>query len=116
MGFSEIHRVARFLTSDESREMTAKTGNTLHQRLRKMIGDRFDYLGKPWIMVEILPDVDGVVLKRCGTSEGRAVLQPDAYGIPNRVSAETLMVPVSNTAKDGYSDDLLLLLEGRQRQ
>ena len=96
--------------------MATKTENTVHQRLRKMIGGRFEYLGEPWVMVEILPDVDGVVLKRCGTSEGRAVLQPDAYGIPNRVSAETLMVPVSNTANDGYSEDLLLLLEGRQRQ
>lgn len=95
--------------------METENATSLHQRLRKMIGDRFDYLGKPWVMVEILPDVDGVVLKRCGIREGRAVLQPDAYGVPNRVSAETLMVPVSNASNDGYSEDLLLLLEGRQR-
>lgn len=95
--------------------MPKEPNTALHQRLRKMIGDRFDYLGKPWVMVEILPDVDGVVLKRCGDRQERAVLTPDVYGIPNRLSAETLMVPVSSADHDGYSDDLLMLLEGRQR-
>ena len=95
--------------------METNTFSPLHQRLRKMIGDRFDYLGKPWVLVEILPDVDGVVLKRCEDRDERAILQPDAYGIPNRVGAETLMVPVSNASNDGYSEDLLVMLEGRHR-
>lgn len=88
------------------------TADTLHRKLQKLIGDRFDYLGEVWILIEVLKDTDTVVLRRCGNCPP-ATLQPNAYGMPNRRVEETLAIPISDPA-GGYSDDILVLLEGRQ--
>jgi hypothetical protein len=41
-------------------------------------------------------------------------VQRNAYGIPNRRAAETLTLQISDAGGDGYSEDILVLLEGRQ--
>jgi hypothetical protein len=88
-------------------------GQTLHHRLHALIGERFLYLDEIWILIEILSDTDAVVLQRClDCQPGR--VQQNAYGIPNRRAQDTLTLPISDSSGDAYSDDLLLILEGRQ--
>jgi hypothetical protein len=65
-------------------------------------------------MVEVLPDSDRVVLQPC-TDCGRAPVQRTAFGLPGRRVSQTLSLRISDPGGEGYSDDLLLLLEGRQR-
>ena len=89
------------------------TTNTLHCKLRKLIGDRFDYLGEVWILIEVLGDVDSVVLRRCENCAPSS-LQSNAYGMPNRRVEDTLSLRISDSAGDGYSEDILVLLEGRR--
>lgn len=89
------------------------TTNSLHRKLRKLIGDRFDYLGEVWILIEVLGDADSVVLRRCENCEPSS-LQSNAYGIPNRRVEDTLSLPISDHSGDGYSEDILVLMEGRR--
>ena len=88
------------------------TADTLHRKLQQLIGDRFDYLGEVWILIEVLSDVDTLVLRRCDDCRPAAP-QANAYGMPNRRAEETLTLPISDAA-GGYSQDILILLEGRQ--
>jgi hypothetical protein len=88
------------------------TANNLHRKLRKLIGDRFDYLGEVWILIEVLSDVDTVVLRRREIDEPSS-LQSNAYGMPNRRVEDTFSLQISDRSGDGYSEDILLLLEGR---
>lgn len=85
----------------------------LHRKLQQLIGDRFDYLGEVWVMIEVLADVDSVVLKRCRDCQPGSV-QRDVYGFATRRTVNTLSLKISDADGDGYSEDLLVLLEGRQ--
>lgn len=88
--------------------------DSLHRRLRQFIGQKFDYLGEVWILIEVLSDSDSVVLRRCTDCEPRTV-QQNAYGIPTRRSPDTLTLPISAKDAEDFSQDILVLLEGRQR-
>mgnify|MGYP007044784651 FL=1 len=89
------------------------TVDTLHRKLQKLIGTRFDYLGEVWILIEVLADLDQLVLRRCdGCAPGR--LQQNVYGMPNRRVEDTLTLAISDPDGDAYSEDILVLLEGRQ--
>ena len=91
------------------------TLETLHRKLQKLIGTRFDYLGEVWILIEVLAELDQVVLRRCaGCAPGSGRLQQNAYGMPNRRVQDTLTLPISDPGGELYSEDLLVLLEGRQ--
>ena len=91
------------------------TVDTLHRKLQKLIGARFSYLGEVWILIEILADLDQLVLRRCdGCAPGR--LQQNAYGMPNRRVEDTLTLAISDPDGDTYSEDILVLLEGHQRE
>lgn len=87
------------------------TAETLHRKLRQLIGDRFDYLGEVWVLIEVLGDVDSVVLRHCTECAPRGV-QRNAYGIPTRRVEDTLTVQISDAGGEGYSQDILVLLEG----
>ena len=89
------------------------TADTLHRRLQQLIGDRFDYLGEVWILIEVLGDVDTVVLRRCEHCRPNS-LQQNAYGMPNRRVEDTLSLRISDVSGEIYSEDILVLLEGRQ--
>jgi hypothetical protein len=89
------------------------SAETLHRRLRQLIGEYFDYLGEVWVLIEVLGDDDSVVLRRCSDCAPRNV-QRNAYGIPSRRAQETLTLPISDTGGEGYSEDILILLEGRR--
>ena len=88
------------------------TAETLHRKLRQLIGDRFDYLGEVWVLIEVLGDIDSVVLRHCTECKQRGV-QRNAYGIPTRRVQETLTLQISESGGEGYSQDILVLLEGR---
>ncbi len=88
-------------------------GNTnLHQRLQQLLGGRFHYLGERWVLIEVLADTDSVVLRRC-TQHPDWTVQRNAYGVPNRRVEDTLTLRISDD-DGGYSQDLLVLLEGHQ--
>ena len=87
--------------------------DSLHRRLRPLIGKRFDYLDEVWILIEVLVDIDAVVLRRCKDCQ-RGSVQRDAYGQPNRRAGDTLTLPISAPDADGFSHDLLAMLEGLQ--
>ena len=89
------------------------TADALYRRLRALIGQRFDYLGEIWILVEVLSDDDSVVLRRCANCGPRPV-QRNAYGMPNRRAEDTLTLRISDRSGEAYSEDILVLLEGRQ--
>lgn len=86
--------------------------DTLHRKLRQLTGDRFDYLGEVWVLIEVLGDIDSVVLRRCADCTPRGV-QRNAYGIPTRRVEDTLTLQISDGSGAGYSEDILVLLEGR---
>ena len=88
--------------------------DSLHRKLRPLIGHQFDYLGEVWTLIEILADTDSVVLRRCDDCQSNAV-QRNAFGMPTRRSPGTLTLPVSTADGDDYSQDILLLLEGKRR-
>lgn len=90
------------------------TADALHRRLRQLVGQEFDYLDEMWILVEVLGDDDSVVLRR-RADRGSGSLQPNVYGMPTRCAADNLTLPISGD-DGGYSQDLLVLLEGRQSQ
>lgn len=90
------------------------TSRDLHHRLHSLIGERFRYVDELWVLIEILHDADQVVLRRCTECAGGSV-QRDAFGVPSRRVMQTLSLRISDAAGDGYSEDLLVLLEGRQR-
>ncbi|MCG6966721.1 MAG: hypothetical protein LJE59_09435 [Chromatiaceae bacterium] len=87
--------------------------DTLHRKLRQLIGDRFDYLGEVWILIEVLADSDSIVLRRCEHCKASSV-QRNAYGVPNRRVEDTLTLRISDNSGAAYAADLLVLLEGRQ--
>jgi len=89
------------------------TGDALHRKLQTLIGDRFDYLGEVWVLIEVLGDADSVVLRRCKECKSHS-LQQNAYGMPNRRAEDTLTLHISDPTGDAYSEDILVLLEGRQ--
>jgi hypothetical protein len=89
------------------------TAATLHRKLQGLIGQQFDYIGEIWILIEILADMDSVVIRRCRDC-GQQGVQQNLYGMPNRRAGDTLTLPISDARGDAYSEDLLLLLEGRR--
>lgn len=87
----------------------------LHQKLRKLVGQEFTYLSCQWRLIDVLPDEDQVVLQRLD-SDGHS-LQSDQYGQASRRSPETLTLPISDHDNpDNYSEELLLLVQGREKQ
>ena len=89
------------------------TADVLHRKLQRLIGDRFAYLGDIWVLIEVLSDADSVVLRRCEES-GRGNVQQNMYGMPTRRAQGTMTLQISDATGDGYSDDIMVLLEGRQ--
>ncbi len=90
------------------------TTDALYHKIRKLIGQRFDYLDEIWILVEVLADDDSVVLRRC-TDCGPRRVQSNVYGMPTRRVDDNLTLPISD-GEGGYSQDLLVLLEGRRSE
>jgi hypothetical protein len=74
--------------------------------LRALIGIRVRYLGRIWVVIEVLETPASLVLEREG--EG-LVMQADVHGRPWDYGAETLSIPVLTLDRTGLSDELLAL-------
>jgi len=84
--------------------------DSLHKRLRQLVGSRFHYAGERWTLIEVLADSDALVLQH--DSAHHRPVQPSLYGAPVRRSPETLTLPISGP--DGaYSAEVADLLRGR---
>jgi hypothetical protein len=79
-------------------------------RLRNIVGQRFQYLGKNWMAIDILPDEGRLVL---AASDAGNPIQADQYGQPTRRSPETLMIPLYGETEETLSEELLELLANR---
>mgnify|MGYP001597871806 FL=1 len=90
------------------------TATALLSKLERLVGQRFDYLGEAWVLVEVLGDIDSLVLQRCSSRGGRTV-QRNSYGQPTRRVDDVLTLPLTDAATGGYSPDVLGLLAGRQK-
>ncbi len=84
--------------------------DSLHQRLRALIGSDFKYQGNRWTLIEVLVSEDAVVLRNCDDRE--RPVQTDLYGAPLRRSQETLTLPI-NGSDEEFSAEMQDLLVGR---
>jgi hypothetical protein len=84
----------------------------LHAKLEQLRGAQFHYLSEDWILIDILYDDDQVVLQR-NKPENANPLQSSQYGEVKRRIPETLSLPISDDDNEGFSDALMLLLQGR---
>ena len=86
----------------------------LHSKLRRLVGQRFSYLSAQWLLIDVLAEEDQVVLQRDPRGR-RHGLQSNQYGQAQRRVSETLCLPISAPDdSDGYSEELMLLLQGRR--
>ena len=81
----------------------------MHEKLLQLIGKNFSYLGSQWVLIEILPEMDSLVLKQLGPEKR---LQTNQYGGAGRYGDETLTLKISGPDNQGYSDEVTTLLSG----
>ncbi|MEJ2214356.1 MAG: hypothetical protein P8Y20_09930 [Gammaproteobacteria bacterium] len=82
----------------------------MHERLLKLIGKKFHYLGNRWVLIEVMPENDSVVLQ---LDEPHTQIQSNRFGSPSRFSTETLTVSISAPDSDEvFSEEISILLSG----
>lgn len=84
--------------------------DSLHKRLRVLLGSDFQYQGGRWTLIDVLSSEDVIVLRNCDDRE--RPVQADLYGAPLRRSQETLSLPISGP-DGGFSAEMQDLLIGR---
>ncbi len=85
------------------------TSQILIDKLRGLTGQRFNYLGEVWQLVEVLGAEDALVISALQGGE----VQSSQYGQPHRRAPRTLTLPLSGDDPAGYSDEIIALLAGR---
>ena len=84
----------------------------MHTQLTKLIGQRFLFRGKVWIIVEILREEDALVIVPEQAAPNQRI-QADQYGNAMRLSDHCKTLPLSNKDNaDEYSEDVMELLSG----
>lgn len=87
--------------------------SSLHQNLRRLIGQHYRYLSDEWILIDVLAEEDRVVLQRADP-DATPRLQTDQFGRAWRHVPETLTLAISSPEDpETYSEEMLLLLGGR---
>lgn len=81
----------------------------MYEKLLKLVGKSFNYLGCNWLLIEILPELDSLVLRRL---DAQKQVQQNQYGSASRFSKETITLKITNPQTQGYSEELTLLLSG----
>ncbi len=81
----------------------------IYEKLAKLIGKSFSYLDCNWLLIEILPEQDSLVLRRL---DAQKRVQANQYGSANRFCNETLTMKISGLQEHGYSDEIKTLLTG----
>ncbi len=85
----------------------------MHTQLTQLIGQRFLYQGKVWIIVEILREEDALVIVPEQAAMNRRI-QADQYGNATRRCDHCITLPLSNPDNgDDYSKEVMELLAGR---
>ncbi len=85
----------------------------MHTQLTKLIGQRFLFRGKVWIIVEILREEDALVIVPEQATQNQRI-QADQYGNATRRCDHCKTLPLSNKDNaDEYSVDVMELLSGR---
>ncbi len=85
----------------------------MHTQLTKLIGQRFLFRGKVWIIVEILREEDALVIAPEQAAQNQRI-QADQYGNAMRRCDHCNTLPLSGTEnEDEYSEDVMELLAGR---
>ena len=86
---------------------------TIFQRMRTLLGERFNLGGQVYTLIEILADEACVVLRGNGREEP---IQLDQFGRPSRRTGTLEMVPVFAADGEALSEELLELLASRVRE
>ncbi|WP_457676590.1 hypothetical protein [Thiolapillus sp.] len=85
----------------------------MHTQLAKLIGQRFLFRGKVWLIVEILREEDALVIAPEQAAQHQRI-QADQYGNATRRCDHCKTLPLSNPDNaDEYSAEVMELLEGR---
>ncbi len=85
----------------------------MHTQLTKLIGQRFLFRGKVWIIVEILREEDALVVAPEQAAQNQRI-QADQYGNAMRRCDHCITLPLSSEDNaDEYSADVMELLSGR---
>ncbi len=74
--------------------------------LRALIGLQVRYLGRQWIVIEVVDSPPSLVLE---ADTPASVIQADMHGRPWEYTVETRMIPVLTEDQTGLSDELLAL-------
>jgi len=80
----------------------------MYKKLMPLVGKHFSYLGIDWILIDILPEQDSLVLRRVGKA---SQVQSNQYGAASRMSKETITLKISDT-ENGYTEEITTLLSG----
>ncbi len=75
-------------------------------RLRALIGRKVRYMGRHWVVIEVVDSPPSLVLE---ADTGASVLQADMHGRPWEYALETRMIPVLTDDGSGLSEELLAL-------
>ena len=89
------------------------SASILHKKLRNFVGHTFSYLSDEWLLIDVLISEDSVILQR-KQHQSNHQLQTDQFGHARRRVPETLSIAISDDEGVGYSEELLLLLQGKQ--
>lgn len=81
----------------------------MHEKLQQLVGKTFNYLGCQWLLIEILPELDSLVLRRLDADKR---VQNNQYGGANRFCDETVTLKISDAETLGYSEEITILLSG----
>ncbi len=84
----------------------------MHTQLTKLIGKRFLYKGKVWVIVEVMREEDALVIVPEQAAQNRRI-QADQYGNATRRCDSCITLPLSDPDDpDSYSKEVMELLGG----
>ncbi len=83
----------------------------MYRKLTKLIGKRFLFRGKVWLIVEVLKEEDALVIAPEQAAKNKRI-QPDQFGHATRRCEACVTLALSNAEANGYSEAVLELLSG----
>ena len=84
----------------------------MYPQLVKLIGKRFLFHGKVWLIVEVLREEDALVIAPEQAAKNKRI-QPDQFGHATRRCDACKTLALSTEQGKGYSGDVMELLSGR---
>jgi hypothetical protein len=82
----------------------------MHDKLFQLVGKYFRYQGCKWLLIEVMPENDSLVLRRVDSHKNA---QSNQFGAVTRYGQQTLTIAISNSKDtDSYSTELTDLLSG----